>query len=195
MFQPKDFELQHKDVSLIQVSKEMDLTRALLVVLKKMLADRITPFLLLSNSSTKELLRVASEASIDLASPISERKLVVIDCVSKYNDQKGEEGALLKDDIYYASSPMDLSDVALKVSEAMSETRSAGEKWLLIDSITAMTMYNTVGGILRFMQFLFKKLRMLNFEGVVVVVRDGTSQSSLLTELKRYCNTVIFLTQ
>jgi archaellum biogenesis ATPase FlaH len=182
-------DLRHKDISLIQVSKEMDLTKAMLIVLKRMLADRSTPFLLLSNSTSKDLIRVAQESSIDLVTPINQKRLVVVDCVSKYKEEGIEE---LKN-IYYAASPSDLSGVALKVSEAVSDSRNVGEKWLVIDSLSAMSMYNTAGGILRFMQFLFKKLRMLHFDGTVVVARDG-SEDPLLNELRRYCNTIIFLT-
>lgn len=191
MIKSPDFkDLRHKDVSLIQVSKEMDLTKAMLIVLKRMLADRSTPFLLLSNSTSKDLIRMAEDSSIDLVTPINQKRLIVIDCVSKYKEEKSVEEFK---NIYYASSPSDLSEVALKVSEAVSDSRSVGEKWLVIDSLSAMSMYNTAGGILRFMQFLFKKLRMLNFDGVVVVVRDG-SEDPLLSELRRYCNTIIFLT-
>lgn len=188
MIKAPDFNnLRHKDVSLIQVSKEMDLTKAMLIVLKRMLADKSTPFLLLSNSTTKNLIQMAEGSSIDLVTPINQKRLVVIDCVSKFKEVEEFKN------IYYASSPSDLSEVAIKVSEAVSDSRNAGEKWLVIDSLSAMSLYNTAGGILRFMQFLFKKLRMLNFDGVVVVVRDG-GEDPLLGELRRYCNTIIFLT-
>lgn len=189
-----EFRLQSKDVSLIQVSSQLDLTKAMLIVLRRLLADKITSLLLLSSSGTDELLRSGERYSVNLEEALSSRQLIIIDCVSKAMSEKLDTATSAKtsDGVSYVSSPSDLSEIARKVSDAITTAKPGGEKWLIIDSLTALAMYNSSGGILRFMQFLFKKLKMLNFDGVVVVVRDGDSES-MMSELRRYCSSIIFL--
>jgi archaellum biogenesis ATPase FlaH len=189
----QDLTFQPKDVSLIRVSKQMSLTRALLIVLRKMIADGFASFLLLSDSPFEDLQAAAAEVGADLSRAIANKRLVVVDCVSRF---KGRAAAADESEarrgVHYVSSPSDLAEIALKLSDAISSAKPPGEKWLVIDSLTAMTMYNSVGGILRFMQFLFQKLGMLNFEGVVVVVGEE-SRDSMVSELRRYCGKIIFL--
>ena len=181
---------------MIQVSSELDLTKAMLIILRRLLADKITSLLLLSSSGTDELMRSGENYSVNLEEALSSGQLVIVDCVSKAACEKLGSAASPRINgvgVSYVSSPSDLSEIARKVSDAITTAKPGGEKWLIIDSLTALAMYNSSGGILRFMQFLFKKLRMLNFDGVVVVVRDGDSESNMMSELRRYCSSIIFL--
>ncbi|MGI0090091.1 MAG: hypothetical protein ACREBS_00130, partial [Nitrososphaerales archaeon] len=178
---PSRISLSSKDISLLAVSKDADLTRALATVLRKILSEKSVAFLLLSSMPVAEFLRKSD--STDFRERIEQGDLVVVDCMSRYSSEEEKDiqelEAKTNKNIYYVSSPSDLSEVALKVSEAVSSSRPKGEKWLVLDSITTLTLYNSVGGILRFMKYLFDKFKIHDFDGAVIVVRDEASDTMI----------------
>lgn len=185
---------ESSEVSLIAVSKEMDLTKSLLVILRKMLVeDRNMALLILSSMPTEQFIARSREIGLDLETFLRQKRLVLLDCITKFT-QTDEESRLipLRNDVFYASSPSDLSEISVRLSEALASDISKGEKWMVLDSITTLSLYNTTGGFLRFMQFLFRKLRLLNFDGTMIVVRDESSDS-MIQALKQYCSKIIFI--
>jgi archaellum biogenesis ATPase FlaH len=185
---------ESSEVSLIAVSKEMDLTKSLLVILRKMLVeDRNMTLLILSSMPTEQFVARSREFGLDLETFLRQKRLVLLDCITKFT-QTDEESRLipLRSDVFYASSPSDLSEISVRLSEALASDISKGEKWMILDSITTLSLYNTTGGFLRFMQFLFRKLRLLNFDGTMIVVRDESSDA-MIQALKQYCSKIIFI--
>lgn len=179
------------DVSLIAVSKEMDMTKSLIVILRKMLVeDKNSALLILSSVPSEQFLLRAKEFGFDMQTYLKKGQLLLIDCITKFAHEENTPSLLRE--VFYASSPSDLSDISIKVSEALASKLNQGEKWMVLDSITTLSLYNTSGGILRFMQFLFRKLRLLNFDGTMIVVRDE-AQDSMIQSLKQYCNKLIFI--
>jgi KaiC/GvpD/RAD55 family RecA-like ATPase len=185
---------ESSEVSLIAVSKEMDLTKSLLVILRKMLVkDRSATILILSSMPTEQFLSRSRDFGLDLGIYLSQKRLVIIDCITKFI-QTDEESRLIRprEDVFYVSSPSDLSEISVKLSEALASEIAKGEKWMILDSITTLSVYNSTGGILRFMQFLFRKLRLLNFDGTMILVRDEASDS-MIKALKQFASKIIFI--
>jgi KaiC/GvpD/RAD55 family RecA-like ATPase len=173
----------------------MDLTKSLLVLLRKMLVDdKNVALLILSSMPVNQFLGRAGQFGLDLNTFLRQRRLIVIDCVTEFTrtDEEQEDYSERQKDVYYVSSPSDLSEISLKVSEALATGTAKGERWMVLDSITTLSLYNTTGGFLRFMQFLFRKLRLLNFDGTMIVVRD-TPSDSMIQALKQYCSKIIFI--
>ncbi len=192
MIRPKS-----SDVSLIAVSGEMDLTKSMLVILRKMLVeDNNVALLLLSSMPVEQFLAQSGKFGLDAEKFLRQRRLIILDTVTKFTQSTDEHGETLeselRSDVYYASSPSDLSEISVRVSEALASGLEKGEKWMVLDSITTLSLYNTSGGLLRFMQFLFQKLHLLNFDGTMIVVRDEKSDS-MIQSLKQYCSKVIFI--
>jgi KaiC/GvpD/RAD55 family RecA-like ATPase len=186
---------ENSRVSLIAVSKEMDLTESLLVILRKMLIkDENVVLLILSSTPTEQFLARARAVRLDLERFLRQRRMVIIDAITRFTETDDPN---MSDDlplvgVFYASSPSDLSEISVRVGEALSSDLAKGERWMVLDSITTLSIYNTSGGLLRFMQFLFRKLRLLNFDGTMMVVRDEASDS-MIQSLKQYCSTIILI--
>jgi KaiC/GvpD/RAD55 family RecA-like ATPase len=182
------------EVSLIAVSKEMDLTKSLLVLLRRMLlVDENIAFLMLSSMPVSQFMTKSREFGLDLEASLRKRQLIIIDCISKFTRTEEEVGEMeLRQGVLFASSPSDLAEISVRVSEALASDTGKGEKWMILDSITTLSLYNTTGGLLRFMQFLFRKLKLLNFDGTMIVVRDEASDS-MIQALEQYCSKVIFI--
>jgi KaiC/GvpD/RAD55 family RecA-like ATPase len=185
---------ESSEVSLIAVSKEMDLTKSLLVILRKMLVeDRNIALLILSSMPTEQLLARSRDFGLDLEAYLRQKRLILLDCITRFTETEEESKLIpLREDVFYASSPSDLSEISVKLSEALASDISKGEKWMMLDSITTLSLYNTTGGFLRFMQFLFRKLRLLNFDETMILVRDESSDS-MIQSLKQYCSKIIFI--
>jgi KaiC/GvpD/RAD55 family RecA-like ATPase len=186
---------ENSRVSLIAVSKEMDLTESLLVILRKMLIkDGNVALLILSSTPVEQFLARSRAIRLDLERFLKQRRLIVIDAITRFTETDELEISknVPREGIFYASSPSDLSEISVLVAEALSSDLAKGEKWMVLDSITTLSIYNTTGGLLRFMQFLFRKLRVLNFDGTMMVVRDEASDS-MIQSLKQYCSTIILI--
>jgi archaellum biogenesis ATPase FlaH len=181
------------EVSMIAVSKEMDLTKALLVILRKMLVDdKNTALLILSSMPVEQLIVKSKDFGLDLELFLRQKSLVILDCLTKFTESEESTETPMRSDVHYVSSPSDLAEISVKVGEALAEELCKGEKWMILDSITTLSLYNSTGGFLRFMQFLFKKLLLLHFDGIMIVVRDVASDS-MIQSLQQYCDKIIFL--
>jgi archaellum biogenesis ATPase FlaH len=179
-----------KDVALIAVSNDTDLTRSLILVLRRIIvSDQGNALLILSSLPVSQLLERASDFQFDPARYVENGQLVIVDCISRMSDQKEISQSR---NLIYAQSPADLAEIALRVAQGMTFLKQKGERWLILDSITTLSLYNSTGGIVRFMQYLLSKLKILDFDGVMIVVRDEISDS-MIQSLKQYCNKVIFL--
>jgi KaiC/GvpD/RAD55 family RecA-like ATPase len=184
---------ENSRVSLIAVSNEMDLTESMLIILRKMLVkDGNVALLVLSSMPVEQLLARARTIKLDLERFLKLGRLIVIDAITRFTETDEPNTAVPREGVFYASSPSDLSEISALVAEALSSELAKGERWMVLDSITTLSIYNTTGGLLHFMQFLFKKLRLLNFDGTMMIVRDEASDS-MIHSLKQYCSKIILI--
>lgn len=177
---------QPKTTVLYTISKDTDLIKTLVKILDEIIAQDGDALLILSIRPIRHFIARAKELGFAMDKYLEEKRITIVDCMSRYAGDEGEKvtGA------YYISSPSDLSELALVVSDIISAAPAKKEKWLVADSVSSLTLYNTAGGMLRFLHFLTSKLRILEFGGVIIITRDDAA-SSMNQSLKQYCDIVI----
>ena len=114
---------------------------------------------------------------------LSSDKLYFGDCVSKLINEtaKRDENVVFVD-------PQDLTGIALAVNEMISSIK--GEKFLFLDSLSTLLIYNSTGSVEKFSHFITTKIRILNLKGVILTLEeDMNSQPANL--LNKICDKVI----
>ncbi|MCX6775981.1 MAG: hypothetical protein NT130_03985 [Candidatus Micrarchaeota archaeon] len=90
---------------------------------------------------------------------------------------------------FYVSSPKNLTELSILIEQAM--LRLSGEKrFVFIDSISTMLVYNDADTVLRFMHSLTGKMRLLGITGIVFLL-EKESDEKFLAQVSQFCDTVV----
>ncbi|MFH1473543.1 MAG: hypothetical protein ABIE55_01480 [Candidatus Aenigmatarchaeota archaeon] len=102
---------------------------------------------------------------------INTKKMFFIDCISKTVSGKMER----KENILYATSPENLTDIGFAISQIIKSTKSP-DYFLFLDSVSTLLIYNSVRSVAKFSHFLINIIRMNNLKGVVMSVEKETDK-------------------
>ena len=126
----------------------------------------------------KELLR---DRGIDTA------KLFFIDAIS----QTVTQPKLVNHHVIYLPNPQSLTDMSLAMNAA-AESIPGKTRFLFMDSLSTLLIYNETQTVAKFAHFLTVKMRSLNIKGVFIALRQMLDEE-LIFEVAQYCDKVIDL--
>lgn len=129
-----------------------------------------------------ELSKVFKEKGIDMG------KLAFIDGISQMYGIKKVEAP----NVTYVDGPLSIDVISDSVTKTVSSIKSA-KKFVFLDSITTVLLYNSLERTLKFSQFLTESLKKMQVVGIVVSVSKGFANENLIKELTKISNEVINL--
>jgi KaiC/GvpD/RAD55 family RecA-like ATPase len=130
----------------------------------------------------KEISALLQKEGIDMS------KMVFIDGISQmYGTEKIESPS-----VTYVQGPLSIDAISEAVEESIGSMKSE-KKFVLLDSITTVLLYNSLQRTVQFSRFLTEVLRRLHVTGVVVSVSKGFANEKLLKELSEASDEVINL--
>lgn len=91
--------------------------------------------------------------------------------------------------VIFINSPNNLTDLSIAITEAANKIPSE-KKFVIIDSISTLIVYNELGTVSRFVHFLMNKIRSLNLTGVIISL-EGELETQLESKLKSFADDVI----
>jgi KaiC/GvpD/RAD55 family RecA-like ATPase len=127
-----------------------------------------------------ELSKIFRERGLDMG------RLAFIDGVS----QMYGIGAVDAPNVKYISGPISLDGIVAAVTDVI-PTMKSEKKFVFLDSITAVLLYNSLERTLKFSEFLTVSLKRLEVAGVMVSVSKGFANDNLIKELAKLSNEVI----
>jgi KaiC/GvpD/RAD55 family RecA-like ATPase len=130
----------------------------------------------------KELTKIFREQGIDMG------KLAFIDGVS----QMYGIGAVDAPNVKYISGPISLDGIVAAITDIIPAIK-VEKKFVFLDSITTVLLYNSLERTLKFSEFLTASLKRLQVGGVVTSVSKGFANDNLIKELTKMSNEVIKL--
>lgn len=140
-----------------------------------------------SNRPVNNLIEKVKDHGYDLKKALEEGRVWVVDLVSKSVGDCEISGVI------YVSSASELSATQMAIERAINKIkRNDRQCWLLLDSITTMLVFNSPDSLLEFLHFLIGRLRVLGFNGVIFVVREGIEVKVVAT-IKQFCDKAIKL--
>lgn len=129
-----------------------------------------------------ELIKIFRERDIDMG------RLAFIDGVS----QMYGIGAVDAPNVKYISGPISLDGIVAAITDIIPVMKSE-KKFVFLDSITTVLLYNSLERTLKFSEFLTTSLKRLQVAGVMVSVSKGFANDNLIKELTKMSNEVIKL--
>jgi KaiC/GvpD/RAD55 family RecA-like ATPase len=173
--------LEHGWVALLQipVEKTMEMNIEALKTLQSLGYEGV--YVTLSKDYV-ELSKVFREQGIDMG------KLAFIDGVS----QMYGIGAVDAPNVKYISGPISLDGIVAAITDIIPVMKSE-KKFVFLDSITTVLLYNSLERTLQFSEFLTKSLRRLEVAGVMVSVSKGFANDALIKRLSKMSNEIIKL--
>jgi len=127
-----------------------------------------------------ELSKIFREKGIDMG------KLHFIDGISQmYGVEEVDSPS-----VTYVAGPISIDAITTSITETISKMGS-DRKFVFLDSITTVLLYNSLDRTLRFSQFLTKSLKEMRTAGIVVSVSKGFANDNLIKELTKISNEVI----
>ena len=114
-------------------------------------------------------------------------RLFFIDLITESAGGKVERRA--DDRCFYVSSPKNLTELSILIEQAM--LRLPREKrFVFIDSISTMLIYNDADTVLRFIHSLTGKMRLLGITGIIFLL-EKESDEKFLAQVAQFCDRVI----
>ncbi len=163
----------------IPVEKSLDVNVEAIKVLQSLGYEGI--YITLSKDYI-ELSKVFKERGIDMG------KLAFIDGIS----QMYGIGKVEAPNVTYVDGPLSIDVISESVTKIVPTMKSA-KKFVSLDSITTVLLYNSLERTLQFSNFLTESLKKLQVVGIVVSVSKGFANENLIKELTKVSNEVISL--
>jgi archaellum biogenesis ATPase FlaH len=114
-------------------------------------------------------------------------KMFFIDLITESAGGKAEKST--GDRCFYVSSPKNLTELSILIEQAM--LRLPKEKrFVFIDSISTMLIYNDADTVLRFIHSLTGKMRLLGITGIIFLL-EKESDEKFLAQVAQFCDRVI----
>ncbi|WP_255191725.1 RAD55 family ATPase [Natronobeatus ordinarius] len=134
------------------------------------------------------------ESSVGETSSLDDANVGVVDCVTK---QRGLGTAEDDPRIKYASSPVDMTGIGIKLSEFLQEfyeVRGLSQNRILLHSVSTLLMYSNLQTVFRFLHVFTGRIQSANALGVYVI--DSTAhEDQTMNTLKQLFDGVIEVRQ
>lgn len=110
-------------------------------------------------------------------------KLYFIDCITKKFGGKGQNTK----NCVFIDSPGDLTEISLELHQSM---QNQERKFLFVDSLSTLAVYNNPEMILKFIHYLTGKIRIWGLSGVLIALNEETDKK-IIAELAQFCDKII----
>jgi len=117
---------------------------------------------------------------------INIENLYFIDCISNYyfspKEIKVSQGEILTlEECMFLKSPYNLSELALTIYELISSAKNPTKKFVFLDSLNSMLIYNSKEIVIKFLHFLITKLRIFGIIGFICTSTEKNIEESYYT--------------
>lgn len=124
--------------------------------------------------------------------PYEGKPVAVVDCVTRQQGGKTRES----DRIKYASSPVDMTGIGIKLSEFLQAfgDRGIGENRVMVHSLSTLLMYSDLQTVFRFLHVFTGRIQSVNGLGLFSI--DSTSHDEqAMNTLKQLFDGVVTLSE
>jgi len=117
---------------------------------------------------------------------ISTENVFFIDAISKSVSQE----IRLTENCLYIPSPSHLTDLGIALTQALENIERKEEKFLILDSISTLLIYNDFETVAKFVHFIVSRLRVFGLVGLIISV-EKILDEKMINILMEICDEVI----
>jgi len=118
------------------------------------------------------------------ANKIKTDNLYFLDCITRKFGGKEDKNANCK----FIDSPHNLTEISLEIHELLKA--NANHKFLFIDSLSTLAVYNNPEIMVKFVHYMTGKMRIWGLTGVFIALNEE-SDKKLISELTQFCDKII----
>lgn len=125
---------------------------------------------------------------------IDTSKVFFIDCVTRmYLAPKGivlmRPGMEMTESCLYLSSPSHLTELGIALSQSISAIKTPENKFIFVDSLSMLLLYNDESTVIKFIHFLTAKVRLFGLIGIIMVM-ERKVRADLLVAMSELCDII-----
>jgi archaellum biogenesis ATPase FlaH len=127
---------------------------------------------------------------------INTEKIFFIDCITKMSPESSlfslsSKSKLEKtENCIFIPSPSRLTEIGLALSEALTGIENPKNKFLYLDSLSTLLIYNELDTIVKFVHFLTTRIRLFGIVGIIMCV-EKRIEEKLLNILSEICDIIV----
>jgi archaellum biogenesis ATPase FlaH len=131
------------------------------------------------NSKKSVMIVTTNKPAEMILNEITEQKiktnnLFFIDTISRYI---GKKDLAQNDNIVYIDDPANLTEIGIVTKLGIEKIK--GEKILIFDSLTTLSLYNSSKNVIRFYNFFFQLARINDIETIVIALESDIDKEAL----------------
>lgn len=136
------------------------------------------------------LTKVMKEEGIDI------EKIFFIDCITKMVPASEHFSLSSKSKLektrncIFIPSPSRLTEIGLALSEALAGVENPQNKFLYLDSLSTLLIYNDIDTIVKFVHFLTTRIRLFGIVGIIMCVEKRMDER-LFNILSEICDIIV----
>lgn len=150
-------------------------------ILKILMIGETSGLYITINQPYKSLIKILKENNINI------KNLFFIDCITETIHGKPERTRKC----LFISSPKGLTELGIAVSEVL-ESIKKREKFMFMDSLSTLLIYNSAGSIAKFSHFLMNKIRLANVTGIFISI-EKEMDKKLISQLSSFSDRIIMI--
>jgi len=142
------------------------------------------------NRPFNTLIQIMKDDSIDT------KKIFFIDCITKMVPTTNKISLSSKNKLertencIFVPSPSRLTEIGLALSEVLTGTKNPKDKFLYLDSLSTLLIYNDLETIVKFVHFLTTRIRLFGIVGIIMCV-EKIMEEKLFNILSEICDIII----
>ncbi|MEM0333241.1 MAG: hypothetical protein QXX30_02120 [Candidatus Aenigmatarchaeota archaeon] len=117
---------------------------------------------------------------------IDTKNIFFIDAISKVASQEMK----ITENCLFIPSPSHLTDLGIALTEALETMEKKESKFLILDSISTMLVYNDFESVAKFVHFIITRLRIFGLVGLLISI-EKLIDERMLNVLKEMCDEVV----
>ena len=90
----------------------------------------------------------------------------------------------------FINSPSSLTELGIAIEQLIT-TIEGKEKFLIIDNIAALLIYNSTDVTSKFAHFIINKMRVNNITGIIMTIEEEETGKGLIDTISSFCDNVI----
>ena len=102
---------------------------------------------------------------------INTDNILFLDCISCMAGEHGDGNCT------YVENPASLEEISMHIGSLLGRIES-DEKFLIMDSISTLLIYNSLNSVKEFSLFLINKLRLESVDGILVIIKKEAQSST-----------------
>lgn len=130
------------------------------------------------NRPYENVIKVLKNRNINISN------LYFIDCITKKLGGK----PLFARNAVFIDSPENLTELSLRLHE--STVKANSRKFVFVDSLSTLSIYNNPEVMLKFIHYLTGKMRLWNLNGIIISLH-GEADKKLIAELSQFVDKMI----